>query len=178
MAKKGIKVDLAFFFAGGPEGSNCGAAFWHTCPICGTRFNDHGLPVTLCGIDTANGDTCGGPWIGELCGGCLTSSPQRLAELARARAPFVRVKRPRHGDDADENINLANDLVRGAEMLETLESIDNLSDGVFARKIGEAYWEIEGHPTPTGKAASLEVLRSCSTKDLKRRLALCNRAIE
>ena len=150
MAKKGIKVNLELFFAGGPEGSNCGAAYWHTCPICGTRFDDYGLPVTLCGW--ANGDTSGGPWIGEICGGCLTSSPQRLAELARARAPLVRVKRPRRGDDADTNINLANDLVRGAEMLETLESIDNLSDGVFARKIGEAYRELDDRKR-TGKAA-------------------------
>jgi hypothetical protein len=146
--QKRITLDLEFFYAGGSAGSNCGIPSRHTCGICGARFYDFSLPVNL------EGETTEGPWVGDLCGECLTSSPKRLAELARERAPILRVKRPRSGDDADTNVQWADDLLRAADMLESLGRIDDLPGGTLARKIGEGYREMEAsRPQRTRKAA-------------------------
>jgi hypothetical protein len=134
--QKRITVDLKFFYAGDSAGTNCGIPRHNACGTCGARFYDFSLPVNL------EGRTMKGPWIGYLCGKCLTSSPKRLAELAREYAPILRGKRIRNEDDAGANVRLAGNLLRAANMLESLGSIDAIPGGTFARKIGEGYREL------------------------------------
>ncbi len=144
--QKRITVDLKFFYAGDSASSNCGIPRRNTCGICGARFYDFSLPGNL------EGETRKGPWVGYLCGECLTSSPKRLAELAREYAPILRRKRIRNEDDEGANVRLAGHLLRAADMLESLGCIDEIPGGTFARKIGEGYRELNARKR-IGKAA-------------------------
>lgn len=116
----------------------------HTCGLCRARFNDHGLSVWL-----------NVPYAFPMCGDCLRATPRRLAELARRVATVLR-KRPDHpGDDPNTNIEFADQLLEFADHAETLNSIDPIMNGTIARKIGEAYRELDARPARrrSGKAA-------------------------
>lgn len=138
--------DLQFYFGCPPGLSSTPEPERQTCPICDRRFNDHGCSVWLEGsIDL-------GTHIGVLCGSCLTSTPKRIAHLARERAPILRDTRPRRGDDDDTNIKWADDLLRLATLFNTLDSLDAVPGGTLARKIGEGYGEMDDRKR-TRKAA-------------------------
>ena len=140
--------DFGFFF-GGPMGcSRQDEVDWNICAICGKRFCDHGLGVWL---ETS---FVPGVYVGNLCGGCLTSDPKRLAKLARERAPILREKRPRRGDDEDTNIRWADHLHRFADLADTMDGLHVIPGGTLAVKIGEGYLDLD-NPTKArkGKAA-------------------------
>jgi hypothetical protein len=141
-------TDLNFFF-GGPSGGYSGHDPKHwSCGICAKKFYDHGLSVVL-----ENG-THRGPWVGELCGECLTSRPKDLADFARVRTKILRQLRPRRGDDANTNTKWADDLLIVADLFDKLDSLDAIPGGVLARKIGEGYRELDNRPKARkGKAA-------------------------
>lgn len=144
-AKRFSARDLQFFFGCPPGLSSTPDPERHTCPICNGRFNDHGCSVWL------DGSTDLYSHIGVLCGSCLTSSPKHIAHLARERAPILRHTRPRRGDDDDTNIKWADNLLRLATLFDKLSSLDAISGGTLARKIGEAYQELD--PQRKRKAA-------------------------
>jgi hypothetical protein len=137
--------DVKFFFGG------CnGSSVWHeanrwTCGACGRKFYDHGLSVVL------EGGGYTGPWVGEICGDCLTSDTKHLAEIMRGRAPILREMRPKRGDDADTNIRWADNLLLVAALFDALDSLDAITGGTFARRIGEGYKELN-NPPKAGKA--------------------------
>jgi hypothetical protein len=117
------------------------------CGICGKKTVRNGLSV---GLELPLEKTYYG--IEGLCDECLTSTPKRLAELARKRASVIEGKRPTRGDDDDSNIKKAIDLRRMADILDTVPCIDEIDGGILARKIGEAFME-EDDRKRTGKAA-------------------------
>jgi len=145
--KKTLKVkkltvkDLAFVIEGFFGRSPCGT--------CGKGITRDGLSVELAlPLDETEYGIEG------LCAECLTSSPKRLAELARDRASMIEGKRPRRSDDADSNIKRAVDLRRVADILDTVPCIDEIDGGILARKIGEAFREMEARrPHRTREAA-------------------------
>ena len=108
------------------------------CGICGKWTSHRGLSV---GLELPLKEMEYG--IDELCAECLTSTPKRLAELARERAYMIEGRRPRRGDDADSNIKKAFDLRRMADILDTVPCIDEIDGGILARKIGEAFREMD-----------------------------------
>ena len=139
--------DLKFYFGAEPgvEGPDCPEQ--HTCAICAREHSDHGLLVWLEGPEK-------GYEVGHLCGECLTSSPKRLAELLRERAPILREIIPDPDDDEDTNIRWADNLLLAAEVFDTPDSLDAIPGGTLARKIGEAYLELDNTPKARkGKAA-------------------------
>jgi hypothetical protein len=126
--KKLTAKDLAFVIE-----RTCGRI---PCGICGKITVHQGLSV---GLELPHKEMKYG--IDELCAECLTSTPKRLAELAREHAHMIEGKRPRRGDDTDSNISKAFDLRRMADILDTVPCIDEIDDGILARKIGEAFRE-------------------------------------
>lgn len=117
------------------------------CGICGKKTVRNGLSVEL-GLPLEK--TYYG--IEGLCDKCLTSTPKRLAKLAREHASTIEGKRPDRGDDDDANIRRAIDMRRVADILDTVPCIDDIDGGILARKIGEAFRE-EDDRKRTGKAA-------------------------
>lgn len=150
MSEKKLKArDMQFFFGGGNGATTGPEPRRWTCGICGRGFNDHGLDVVLEGVTYLMG-----AWVGDICGECLISSPKRLAERIRKWAPILREKRPRRGNDEDMNIKWADGLLRVATLFDTLDSLDAITGGTLARKIGEGYKDIEApRPQRTRKAA-------------------------
>ncbi len=129
------KRDLTFYV---------GEMFGRTpCGICGTKTRFDGLSVEL---EMPLKKTNYG--IEHLCPACLTSSPKRLAELARDRATRIEGKRVnrRSGDDEDMYVRMAVDLRNMAGLLEQFDNIDEIPNGILARKIGEAFLEMDGPP--------------------------------
>jgi hypothetical protein len=139
MGERIIRATDQRFFFGAMEGCNFAQSGpeRRTCDFCGARFNDHGLGLWLMGAKW------GAAYGGMMCGACLTASPKRLAELARERAPILRKRRPDRGDDRNYNIERADDMLRLAALFDTLDSIDAIDGGTLARKIGEAYRELD-----------------------------------
>jgi hypothetical protein len=147
--KRLIARDLEFYFGCFPGLQSTNDPERHTCALCAKGFNDQGISVWLSSVFAGCG-AC----VGVLCGECLTSDPKRLAQIARERAPILREKRPRRGDDEDMNFRWADDLILVADLFERLESLDAIPSGTIARKIGVVYRELGKHgPQRARKAA-------------------------
>jgi hypothetical protein len=117
------------------------------CGTCGKKTHHIRLTVEM---ELPLKETAYG--IDGLCPECLTSPPKVIAERARNRAASIEVQRPGQHEDADSNVRKAFDLRRMANILDTVESIDDIDGGILARKIGEAFVEMD-RPKAPGKAA-------------------------
>ncbi len=153
MAKRVYRArDMKFYFAGAPDCESDYEPAIRLCGICGKEYDDHGLSIYLEGPSKRFD-------VDYVCGPCMTLPPKRIAEQARKRAAAIRgTLAPELGpwttekDRLEYNNGWAETLCHAADVFDTLKSIDAIEGGLFARKIGECYKQLNA-PKRTRNAA-------------------------